>query len=288
MFLVFCYLEEISKENYFGSSLDQRCIQCWKRKQPQQGAKPKSRTEQKEPGDTHIPHRAQRQHQQPQTPQLPLSTDNSSRRKCWSPSHSQPLAPRAHWGQDHLQRFTQAVVCGTGAHGTGSPNHSDLCPCSHSPHQAEPQGCCNRALGTPRQSKHEAQPGTGTGWTLGHSLSPARGERAPKPAVAAAQPSSLSTAGFQGRTKQLCLTQLNREGEGVRQNQGTQGAEKCSEWLQSTSECCVQGTQAASVPAKRKTKSPVMAQTTALHSQQRPARPQRLLWEHKRQQGTFL
>lgn len=133
-------------------------------------------------------------------------------------------------------------------------NHTELCPvadaspCSQPLHQAEPQSCCNKALGTPRQSKHEAQPGTGTGWTLGHSVSPAHGERTPKPAVGAAQLPSLSTTGFQGSTKQLGLTQQNREGEEFRQNQGTHGAEKCSEWLQSPAECCVQGTQAASVP----------------------------------------
>lgn len=118
------------------------------------------------------------------------------------------------------------------------------------PEPAPGRGCCSKTLGTPRQSKHKAQPGTGTGWTLGHSVSPAHGQRAqtPKSAVAAPELPSLSTKGFQGRIKQLCLTQQNTEGEAFRQNQGKHGAEKCSEWLQSTAECCVQGTQAASVP----------------------------------------
>lgn len=66
--------------------------------------------------------------------------------------------------------------------------------------------------------------------------------------MAAPELPSLSTTGFQGSTKRLCLTQQNREGEAFRQNQGTHGAEKCPEWLQSTSECCVPGAQAGSVP----------------------------------------
>lgn len=66
--------------------------------------------------------------------------------------------------------------------------------------------------------------------------------------MAAPELPSLSTVGFQGSTKQLCLTQQNREGEAFRQTQGTHGAEQCSGWLQSTTECCVQGAEAASVP----------------------------------------
>lgn len=82
-----------------------RCTQCWRRKQLQQGAKPKSRTE---PGSTHIPHRAQRQHQEPQTQQLLLPT---ARRQRWSPAHrASSLGPRS------PARLTQAIT-----HGTSSP-----------------------------------------------------------------------------------------------------------------------------------------------------------------------
>lgn len=185
----------------------------------------------------------------PQSQQLPLPTANSSRKQCWSPSHratSQPLAPGAQLGPRSPARLTQAVVCGS------APRHkfpqttltcprADPTPCT----RQSPMRLLNKALGTPRQSKHEAQPGTGTGWTLGHSVSPARGERAPKSAVAAPELPSLSMAEksyfpvLQGSTKQLCLTQENREGEALRQNQGTHGAEKRSEQLQSTTERCV-------------------------------------------------
>lgn len=188
-----------------------------------------------------------------QTQQLPLSTANSRRRKCWSPSHtatSQAVALRA---QDHLQGSHRQFCVAQGhkfPQTTLSCPLADASPCSQSLHQAEPHGCCNKALGTPRHSKHEAQPGTGTGWTLGCSVSPAHRERAPNPKTCCgSSPAPLSKhSGVQGSTKQLCLNQQNREGEEFRQKQGTHGAEKCSERLQNTTECCVQGTQAASVP----------------------------------------
>lgn len=186
MFLVFCYLEEISKKNDFESSLDQRCMQCWRRKQPQQGAKPESRTEQKQPGETHIPHRAQRQHQHPKansshSPQ-PAQAGGNAGAPDTAPgtqgTAGAKLTCKAHTGR---------CVC-MGHPGTGS--HTELpcgsaSPCSHSLQQAEPQGAAVKPWAHPgrantRHSQALALMDPG-------ALSPAHGERAqtPNPALAA-------------------------------------------------------------------------------------------------------
>lgn len=166
-----------------------------------------------------------------QNQQLPLCTANSSRRKCWSPSHratSQPLAPRA---QDHLQG-SHRQLCVAQEHKfpqtTLSCPLADASPCSQSLHQAEPQGCCNKALGTPRQSKHEAQPGTGTGWTLGCSVSPAHRERSPNPKTCCgSSPAPLSKHnGVSGKHEAALLDPTEQGGRSIQAKPGdTRGRE---------------------------------------------------------------
>lgn len=87
----------------------------------------------------------------------------------WHQGHS--------WGQDHLQGSYRQWCVAWGHVAQSPPNHTELpYGISQLLLPAEPHGCCNKTLGTPRQSKHKAQPGTGTGWTLEHSALPMRRE----------------------------------------------------------------------------------------------------------------
>lgn len=228
MFLVFSYLEEIAKKNYFESSLDERCMQCRRRKQPHQGEKPKSRMEQKWPGDTHTPHRAQRQHQQPQTQHLPLSTANSGRGQCWSPSHrvspgtqgtaGARITCKAHTGSGVWHRDTVTPAPQT----TPSCPMADPSPCSQqSPKAAAIKPWAHPGRANTRHNQALAQDGP---WGTQSALPVGREPQTPKPAVAA--PELLSKHnGVSGKHKAV----QNREGEAFRQTQGTHGAEKCRE-----------------------------------------------------------
>lgn len=59
-----------------------------------------------------------------------------------------------------------------------------------------------------------------------------------------------------GKHKAALLDPAEQGGQSIQAKPGDTGAEKCSEWLQSTAECCVQGTQAAPGPGTRQKGTP--------------------------------